>query len=100
MSGIVASTLIRREWHPLLAKAARALNRINSVVPPPPSAVPATPQRVVIIHVHPNGREPSFTLALGEAVCESLEAAGGSIVPDSAPKKPKRLKAIFRNNSH
>lgn len=67
----------RREWNPLVAGVARALNGVTSVVPPPPSV--GGGERVVVVQVHPNGKQPSFTLALGKAVCDSLEASGGKL---------------------
>lgn len=53
----------------------RALNRITTVVPPPPSAA-GIHDRVLVISVHPYGKQPSFTMALAKAVCDSLEAEG------------------------
>lgn len=51
------------------------MNRITTVVPPPPSAS-GVRHRVLVISAHPNGKQPSFTLALANAVCDSLEAEG------------------------
>lgn len=75
MSGPAASTLHRaRAWSPLLAEAARALNRFTSFVPPPPSV--SGSDRLLLVVVHPYGKQPSYTLALGNAVCDSLVASG------------------------
>lgn len=81
MSGPVVSTSRRRALPPLLAGAMRALNRVTSFVPPPPAdAAAGAKDRIVVVQVHPYGKEPSFTLALGGAVCDSLKAAGVCIV--------------------
>ncbi|CAM9973700.1 unnamed protein product [Discosporangium mesarthrocarpum] len=66
----------RRTWTPPLAWAARALNRVTTFVPPPPSA---TVGRVLVVQVHPYGKGPSFTGALGDAVCGSLRATGHEV---------------------
>lgn len=71
MSGPVLSTLRRRAPPSLLAWA----NRITSFVPPPP-APEGGKDRIIVVQVHPYGKEPSFTLALGDAVRDSLTAAG------------------------
>lgn len=58
----------------------RALNRVTSFVPPPPADDSvAGKDRIVVVQVHPYGKEPSFTSALGNAVCESLTASGEGI---------------------
>lgn len=72
MSGPVVSTSRRRALPSIMAWA----NRLTSFVPPPPAAEDDAKDRVVVVQVHPNGRGPSFTLALGEAVRDSLKAAG------------------------
>lgn len=66
---------LSRRWHPILDNVAKALNRITTFVPPPP-ATNSAPERVLVVQVHPYGKRPSFTLALGKAVCQSLEASG------------------------
>lgn len=77
MSGPAARNLRRKPWHPLLARVVKSLNGVTSFIPPPPSPVQEKSERVLVVKVHPYGREPSFTLALGQAVCDSLEASGG-----------------------
>lgn len=72
-----SALIARREWHPLLANLARSLNRVTSLVAPPPSSPGTRQHKVVVIHVHPYGNQPSFTLALTKTVRESLEDAGG-----------------------
>lgn len=52
---------------------ARSLNQVTTVVVPPPTRCA---ERVLVLHVHPYGKERSFTLALGKAVSDSLEASG------------------------
>ena len=75
----VYRTLVRRAWPPIIAGAVRALNRITTFVPPPPSAAGGG-GKVLVVSVHPNGKQPSFTLALATAVCDSLEAEGELVI--------------------
>ena len=72
MSGPVVSTSRRRVLPSILTWG----NRLTSFVPPPPAPEDGTKERVVVVQVHPYGKEPSFTLALGDAVRDSLKAAG------------------------
>ncbi|CAM9368009.1 unnamed protein product [Pylaiella littoralis] len=77
MSGPVVSTSRQRALPPLFDGALRALNRVTSFVPPPPADCPAgVKDRIIVLQVHPYGKEPSFTSALGNAVCDSLKASG------------------------
>lgn len=76
MSGPAASVSRRQPLLSLLAGAMRALNRVTSFVPPPPSDKSGVQEKIVVVQVHPNGKDPSFTLALGEAVRDSLKDAG------------------------
>lgn len=74
MSGNLVSMLRRRAPPSLLTWA----NGITSFVPPPPS--PEGPkERIIVLQVHPYGKEPSFTLALGDAVSDSLKTAGAQM---------------------
>ncbi|CAM9584380.1 unnamed protein product [Choristocarpus tenellus] len=66
----------RRPWNPAMTWAFKSLNRVTSFVPPPPSS---TLDRVLVVQVHPYGKGPSFTSALGSAVCDSLETAGHEV---------------------
>lgn len=76
MSGPAASVSRRQPLPSLLAGAMRALNRVTSFVPPPPSDKDGVKEKIVVVQVHPNGKDPSFTLALGQAVRDSLKDAG------------------------
>ncbi|CBJ32295.1 NAD(P)H dehydrogenase (quinone) [Ectocarpus siliculosus] len=79
MSGPAASVSRRQPLSSLLAGAMRALNRVTSFVPPPPSGKDGVQEKIVVVQVHPNGKDPSFTLALGEAVRDSLKDAGHQV---------------------
>ncbi|CAM9428489.1 unnamed protein product [Ectocarpus sp. 6 AP-2014] len=79
MSGPAASVSRRQPLPSLLAGAMRALNRVTSFVPPPPSDKDGVQEKIVVVQVHPNGKDPSFTLALGEAVRGSLKDAGHQV---------------------
>lgn len=74
MSEQMVGALRRQPWNPIVAGVMRALNRMTSAVPPPPSV--SQGDRVLVVHVHPNGKAPSYTLALGNAVCDSLKSSG------------------------
>lgn len=77
MSGPAASTFRRaKAWNPVVAGVTRALNRVTSFVPPPPASSVSESDRVLLVVVHPYGKQPSYTLALGDAVCDSLVASG------------------------
>lgn len=87
MSGTVATTLRQRALPSLLAWA----NRITSFVPPPPAAEDSGKERIIVVQVHPNGKEPSFTLALGDAVRDSLKAAGAQVYTSGAVVAKRKL---------
>ena len=74
MAEPAASALRRQPWNPILAGMMRGLNRMTTAIPPPPSASQA--DRILVVQVHPSGKAPSYTLALGNAVCDSLKASG------------------------
>lgn len=69
---------LSKRWPPILDNVARALNRVTTFVPLPP-ATNSAPEKVLVIQVHPYGNKPSFTLALGKALCESLEVSGHQV---------------------
>lgn len=70
---------LSKRWPPILDNVARALNRVTTFVPLPP-ATNSAPEKVLVIQVHPYGNKPSFTLALGKALCESLEVSGACAI--------------------
>lgn len=73
MSGKMISGLRILSQHSFLDVMTRSLNQVTTVVVPPPTRCA---ERVLVLHAHPYGKERSYTLALGKAVSESLEAAG------------------------
>lgn len=74
MAEPAASALRRQPWNPILAGIMRGLNRMTTTVPPPPSS--SEGDKILVVQVHPSGKAPSYTLALGNAVCDSLKASG------------------------
>lgn len=57
---------------------------MTSFVPPPPTPEGSKPDRIIVVQVHPYGKEPSFTLALGNAVRDSLKDAGVQVYTSGA----------------